>query len=818
MNKLISSLTLFILTFSINAEETSIKIDHSFRSFFTSYCTDCHNSKKQKGKVQLDDGFSFEIKTVQDADRWQKILSAINAGEMPPEDEAMPKESEKSDFLEMLSDTLVDARKFLADSGNETVMRRLNHQEYKNTIKDLLGVEVDASNLPSDHTSGGFNTDGGALFMSADQIEQHLTIAKKALNESFVTYADHKTIKKKIEPEIKTNKRIERLVHDREEKMMRAFQWRNSKDPNKTPKQFGFDSERGIKSIFIGQDRFYLPQLDYHMHPLKKIGALLSLDHPNPNQSIEFEKNNLPSGFYKIKAAVGRTTTATEERSFLDLGYLNDGSRDYSRIQTFHITAKYSKPQIIETTVYINDKNNKVVLAEKQTRENARSMLSRSRSQNGRSILGFSLLVDWIEWEGPLKIQGPEIIERILTEFKNKPSKADVRKIIKDFTAKAFRNDQASEEYIDKLCHLYEAKLKLYKKPLKAIIEPLSIVLASPGFLYMSEKSDSNKSTKLTQRELAIRLAYFLWSAQPDQELWDLVSAGKLNEDKTIKTQINRMMSDPKFDNFIHSFTYQWLHMERLNFFQFDLGKFNDFDETMKWAVAEELYQTVKYVTVSDLKTKNLLKSNFVVINALLANHYGIPNVKGEHFRKVKLPADSVRGGLTGMAAVHAMGSDGVHSSPVERGTWVLRKILNQPPPPAPANVPQLSEVGEGLTIRQMLKAHQKDAQCSHCHKKIDPIGFGLENFGPTGKWRTRDNRNKTSTKIDPSGAIYRGPKFKNYLELRDIFHSKKDDFNAGLTSHLLEYALGRKIGFSDQEQLKKIHTDMNKNGETIRS
>ena len=205
------------------------------------------------------------------------------------------------------------------------------------------------------------------------------------------------------------------------------------------------------------------------------------------------------------------------------------------------------------------------------------------------------------------------------------------------------------------------------------------------------------------------------------------------------------------------------------------------------------------------------------MINGLLATYYGIDGVAGDEFRKVKLPADSPRGGLLGMAAIHAMGSDGIVSSPVERGAWVLRHLLNDPPPPAPPNVPQISRLeGQILTTRERLLAHQEKAQCASCHRKIDPIGFGLENFNAAGKWRTQDSyqvrgrrgrgvgKRKTWT-IDASGAFHKGPDFKDYHELRELIARREEDFARGFTEHLIEYALGRAFGFTDEDLAKEI-------------
>ena len=343
---------------------------------------------------------------------------------------------------------------------------------------------------------------------------------------------------------------------------------------------------------------------------------------------------------------------------------------------------------------------------------------------------------------------------------------------------------------------------------------PLSIILASPGFLYLSEPNDADDRRQLTDRELAVRLAYFLWSAPPDRELLELAKQQKLSQPETLRQQVDRMIADSRSDEFISGFVHQWLDMERLDFFQFDTRLYRDFDESTRSAAREEVYQSFAHLFRGgeNGRIRELLKSDTVFINGLLANYYGIDGVTGDEFQKVSLPAGSPRGGLLGMAAIHAMGSDGVVSSPVERGAWVLRHLLHDPPPPAPPNVPQISRLqGEILTTRERLRVHQEEAQCASCHRKIDPIGLGLENFNAAGKWRTTDSYQardargrgvgkKKTWDVDPSGAIHNGPSFADYFELRDIVVSRQDDFARGFTEHLIEYALGRPFGFTDED------------------
>ena len=251
--------------------------------------------------------------------------------------------------------------------------------------------------------------------------------------------------------------------------------------------------------------------------------------------------------------------------------------------------------------------------------------------------------------------------------------------------------------------------------------------------------------------------------------------------------------------------------MDRLDFFRFNNVLYPDFDMSAKEAARMEVYETFAYVLRENRSLRELLKSDYAVVNGLLAQYYKLPEVSGDQFQVVKLPADSPRGGLLGMAAIHAMGSNGEHSSPIERGAWVLRKLLNDPPPPAPANVPQLNRLeGKLLTTRERLLAHQEQPQCASCHRKIDPIGFGLENFDAVGQWRTEDyyerpGLGRKKWLVEPAGAFHKGPAFGSYYELRDLIHARAEGFSQGFSIALMQYALGRSIAFRDETLVSKM-------------
>ncbi|NNM30825.1 MAG: DUF1592 domain-containing protein, partial [Akkermansiaceae bacterium] len=422
-----------------------------------------------------------------------------------------------------------------------------------------------------------------------------------------------------------------------------------------------------------------------------------------------------------------------------------------------------------------------------------------------------AIWIDWVELEGPhgASPSGSDRDDSWLTDATGPDDFTRARTILQQFAFKAFRGVEAEDDFLDRLVSIYESRRDAGDSFEGAIELPLGIILASPGFLYLNEPNDADDRRELTGRELAVRLAYFLWSSPPDQELLELASRGELSNPDILRSQVDRLIADSRSDEFVSGFLHQWLDMERLDFFQFDTNLYRDFDESTRSAARQEVYHSFAHLLRNPEggRLGQLLKSDTVFINGLLATYYGIDGVTGDEFQQVALPADSPRGGLLGMAAIHAMGSDGIESSPVERGAWVLRHLLNDPPPPAPPNVPQLSRLADKpLTTRQKLAAHMEEAQCASCHRKIDPIGFGLENFDAAGKWRIEEHHNKRiKWKIDPSGAFHNGPEFADYFEMRDLIADREEDFARGLTEHLISYGLGRPFGFTDEDLADEI-------------
>ena len=405
----------------------------------------------------------------------------------------------------------------------------------------------------------------------------------------------------------------------------------------------------------------------------------------------------------------------------------------------------------------------------------------------------------------------------------------DAREIIARFARRAFRGKEPGAEFVDRLVAIFHQHQQQGETFEGAVTEALAVVLASPEFLYLAEAGGSGG--ELTELELASRLSYFLWSAPPDEQLLAAARNGSLREPDELRQQVDRMLNGPKSWALVTGFTHQWLDLDRIDFFQFDEEKYADFDESTRLAAVNEVYHLFDTLLRDDLSARHLLESDFVVVNGLLAEYYGIEGVTGDDWQKA--PAPEERGGLLSMACTLAMGSDGQRTSPVERGAFVLRKLLNDPPPPAPANVPQLSRLNDQiLSTRERLKIHQAQPQCAHCHRKIDPIGFGLENFDAAGRWREEEtifeikynkkgNPKKKAVetrKIDAGGQLHKGPAFDDFFELREVVASRTESFSRGLVEALLEYALGRQIGYSDEPLIDELHQAMRRDDDRLRT
>lgn len=827
----------FLLPFLFQAifaeDESQAVVPERHFAMFEKYCLECHDSLSEKGGVNLED-LSFKLDSVEQAEKWQKILNSMNSGEMPPEDEQQVTNDEKAGFLDDLSHEMVDARELLCDTGGVITMRRLNRREYENTVYDLLGVRIDAEALPDDGGSGGFDTTGASLFFSSDQFEQYLDLAYEALDSTYQFGKKPPKHTLQRESETSANKRFANATAKLKRDFSEAKKWRATKGTKK-PSDFGFIDESDVKFHERLYNRQYSTYLRYLKRNESKTGLLLNTLFSGAVLDVVKIPDNWQSGEYLITVRVATLPGAKSHQTFLEHGELEKGSLggEMNLIGCTKVTGTMEKPQTLKIPISIRGgKNRNFGLRQRQpnSRAGARATYLQSLSKTG---LGPdpALWIDSVGVEGPIYDSWPTSGVTALffkgMWWKQPDEDKYAKAVIKRFATRAFRIKKPSPEFLEHLNGLYFNAKKRGETFQNAVRDPLAAIMASPGFLYMIEPTAGAEKRALTPSEFAVRLAYFLWSAPPDNALYAKAKSGDLLKPAVLARQTKRMLNDPRANDFIASFTHQWLQMERLDFFQFSATKHPQFDDSVKEAARQEVFQTIRSILKEKRPLSDLLKADHALLNDVLADYYGIPGVEGSHFQKVMLPAGSPRGGLLGMAAIHAMGSDGNNSSVVERGAWVMRKLLHDPPPPAPANVPQLSRVqGKLLTPREQLSAHMEEAQCAQCHRKIDPIGHGLENFDAAGQWRDellltkvvgKKVKKRKRITVDSSGQLPDGNTFSDYFGLRDQIATKQDAFSRSFTEALIEYALGRPYGFSDESLREKIiKRGAAKNGEML--
>jgi mono/diheme cytochrome c family protein len=835
------------------------------RGLLRQHCFKCHDADTQEGTVRLDD-LPDRIADVKTAERWQKVLNVLNAGEMPPKEEPQPAPAAKADFLDALANVMVAARKSLSDSGGTITMRRLNRREYANTLRELLGVEINVAELPADTSSSSFDTVGANLFMSGNQFEQYRSLGREALDEAFDRRAASGTQPPVLRYEAETVMRELMREHlDTLDKEAAAKRWiaaveeaaarpenaeavaklraaaKNDAEFRRSwreimgapaPESYGFrtveeNSDKANRAAGYSADYFAPYRAYYFALPHLDTGSYLTTNGLTANVSTTLW--NWRPGRHVVRVRVGSTPDAPPERRFIEFGTRPRAGR---ALETFEVTGTIESPQVIEipftfTRKHTDSQDRTVFIREKGTNDHFEQ--ARIVFDTGKRSTGFgppvTIWVDWLEVErlpddGPLPPGLAALGVPLDDGVKGKdgkivphPVSADaIRAAIERFCTAAFRGVAPAPSFVDRLVARYETRRKAGDGHAAAVKESLALVLSAPMFLYIAEPDANGGHRPLTGPELAARLSYFLWGSSPDESLQKLGASGGILEPSVLARETDRLLDDPRADGFVEPFLHQWLALDRLDFFEFNRRLYPRFDASTKMAARNEVFETFKHLLRTDGGVGDLLAADYVVINAVLARYYGIDGVPGDAFRPVKLPPGSPRGGLMGMAAILAMGSNGEATSPVERGAWVLRKLLDDAPPPAPANVPQIARLaGRTLTTRERLALHQEAPQCASCHRKIDPIGFGLENFDAVGQWRTEDSyqamnaegkpdptQKKLTWQVDPAGAFHGGPAFKDYFEMRGLIAGKSDAFARGLSKALVEYALGRPCGFSD--------------------
>ncbi len=377
-----------------------------------------------------------------------------------------------------------------------------------------------------------------------------------------------------------------------------------------------------------------------------------------------------------------------------------------------------------------------------------------------------------------------------------------MRRHLAEFASRAYRRPARTEE-IDRLMHLVAVRRDAGQAPLEAYRESLGAVLCSPGFLYLEEPGDES----LSPYALASRLSYFLWSSMPDQTLLELAEAGKLHKPEVLSEQVRRMLKDPRSDAFVDGLLESWLTLRDLGSMPPDRAKFKDYYRyDLETSMLEETRLFTRYLLENNLSLANFLDCDFTFVDRPLARLYGLTPPKGHGFEKVALSGH--RGGLLGQASILTVTANGIDTSPVIRGVWLLTNVLGTPTPPPPSDIEPLDpDIRGATTIREQFDKHRNLESCNDCHRMIDPPGFALENFDAIGQWRDRYGArgDRAGPWIDSAGVLSDGQKFKDITGFKTLLAQSEDQFARCLTEKMLSYALGRALTAADRPHVDRI-------------
>ena len=724
------------------------------QSLVNRYCLRCHNDRALQG------GLSLEAAPLDDvaghAEVWERVVRKLRAGAMPPQGSARPEAAAYQGLLDTI-ETALDARADAApDPGRTDTFRRLNRTEYRNAVRDLLALDIDAAALlPRDDASYGFDN-VGVVELSPTLMERYLAAAQKISRlavGSLAIVPGSRVVT--LRPDLTQEVHLEGL----------PFGTRGGATVDHT---FPLDGEYEIEVRLARNRNENVEGLrDPHVVEMLLDGERLKL------------------------------FTVVPDRNRLG-GYYADEGVDRHLNLRLHVTAG---PHAVGAAFL--RKNAALIETERQPYQAQFNQDRHPRQQPAVHSISIS---------GPFNPSGAGDTPSRDRIFTCRPSAAAdeadcAARIISTLARRAYRRPVSYGDI--------EMPLSFYERGradggFEAGIEfALRAMLTSPEFLFRIEEDPEDAAPgapyRLGDFALASRLSFFLWSSIPDDELLDLAEAGKLGDPAVREAQVRRMLADPRAETLTTNFAGQWLHLRNLETAAPNLRRFPDFDDNLRQAFRRETELLFGSLVEEDRSVLDLLQADYTFLNERLARHYGIPGVYGSGFRRVELPAGSPRGGLLGHGSILTVTSYATRTSPVLRGKWILDNLLGMPPPAPPASVPPLEEPEPGVaaqSMRERMVAHRVNPACAACHRLMDPAGLSMENFDAIGRWR---DRGEDWGPIDARGSIPGGGDFDGMAGLRDAVLARPHVFAGTVTEKLLTYALGRGLDHNDGPAVRRI-------------
>jgi hypothetical protein len=811
--------------------------------FLEHHCFGCHDAETKKGGLDLT-ALSFDA---QNLELLVKVHDAVERGEMPPRRKKQPPEAEKAAFVTELDARLTSM--LMVENGTRIRMRRMTRLEFQNTLQDLLALprlEI-TSLLPADGRVAGYDKMAGALDISPAHLVSYEEAVEKALDAAIATRGvPPRVFKRRIYPA--------GLFKFGGNLLQGQFVLLKNKqlDPA-LPVRGGFEDKQG----HVGDAGPDLEERRKLLEAVKKSQSAVGLLNPNlAGYEAAMNVSPIYAGMYRMKLSLwgfhwnaGKPEPCAAPQAAVLRAHEEGKQQEGGRL-----LRAFTAPSMQSNEAEINewlDAHESIVFDPVSIPWNG--LRIGQVAGRAKKHVGPGVAIDWFEIEGPINaVWPPESHKRLFGDLPIKPwtqgseavppqreevrsiggyvpsmhfdltpqerkplletvqsaqPEADARKLLTIFLPKAFRRDVKAEQ-IEPYVALLRSRLAAKDCFEDAMRRVYVAVLTSPEFLFHAPDS------------LASRLSYWLWNGLPDAELL----AADLHNPAVLHIQVDRLLADKRSDRFIADFANQWLELSRLDETTPDPQLYPEYRFLLHEGMEAETRAFLRELIQNDLPVTALLKPGFAMLTQRLAEHYGVGGVKGVEVRKVPLPAESLRGGLLGHAAIHKLTANGTTTSPVKRGVWVMDRLLNDPAPPPPPGVSLIDPDTRGATtVREQLEKHRADASCAACHAKIDPVGFALEAFDPIGGLRDCYRSNgkgeeppekgrtpwrvtyKLGPKVDPSGELTDGGHFKGPHELAMLLAASADQLARAFTAHLSRYATGAEVTFADRAEIRHI-------------
>jgi mono/diheme cytochrome c family protein len=731
------------------------------KALLDQYCVTCHNQRTKTAGVMFD---TMDLAQVfEHAEMWEKTLRKLRGGMMPPPGVSRrPDQRSVDSFVTWLENSLDQAAAAHPNPGR-VALHRLNRAEYANAIEDLLGIQIDASALlPKDPEAEGFDNVASVLNVSPSFLDQYISAA-------------------------------------------RVVSTRALGNPASRPAVTTYRPARG------SDQAAHIPGL-----PLGTRGGLL-VEHLFPaDGQYKFSIGGLAGAGYVRGMEYPHTLVMMIDGAKVFEGKIG-GEEDMKAIdqkQAAAVAAINGRFQNIPIDIKAGPHKIGVTFIARTYAESDEVLYS-FRPGTGEERIARAGSLEIVGPFNPAGISQTPSRQRILVCYPSPAATAVeetscARQILSTLARRAYRRPVTDQDLV--------APLAFFKQGRESgdfesgLHNALTAILASPKFLYRAELAPEGLAAGSIYRigplDLASRLSFFLTGRNPDDELVNVAAAGKLEDPKVLEAQVRRLLADPRSKTLVTNFAFQWLKLSAIDEIDPDSLAFPGFDESLRQGFKQELELFIQSILREDRSVLELLTANHTFVNERLALHYGIPNIRGNQFRRVTV-ADTNRWGLLGKGSVLMATSYANRTAPVLRGAWILENILGTPPAAPPPDVEGFPENKEGekaRTVREIMEQHRAKPSCNGCHGVMDPLGFALENFDAIGEWRARDKLAGTS--IDASGELVDGTKLGGPGDLRKALTKRPEQFVQTMTEKLLTYALGRTVEHYDMPAVRKIVRD----------